>query len=83
MPKVVLTEQESDIQELQNEILAGIAECRFKQKDIAEKLGVTQPAVSVMLKDISRMKLTDLMRLARATGREVVITRRGKKYDCR
>lgn len=83
MPKVVLTEQESDIQELQNEILAGIAEFRYKQKDIAEKLGVTQPAVSVMLKDISRMKLTDLMRLARATGREVVITRRGKKHDCR
>lgn len=83
MQKVVLTEQESDIQELQNEILAGIAEFRYKQKDIAEKLGVTQPAVSVMLKDISRMKLTDLMRLARATGREVVITRRGKKHDCR
>lgn len=78
MPKVILTSHEKDVKRIGDALAGAIGEKRIKQREIAEKLGRTQPSISSMLRNLENMRLGDLLRICEMTDRTVEIVRRGR-----
>lgn len=78
MAKVFLTVHDAEIEKIGDTIAGALGERHLKQKDVAKKLGKSQPSVSNMLGNIENMKIGDLLRLCEMTNRKVEIVRRGQ-----
>ncbi len=75
MPKVKLSDYDQQTQDIEfcfRKAMVG----RYKQKDLAKKLRISQPMLSKRLADIDNVKLGDLREMGKYLGIEIII--RGK-----
>jgi predicted transcriptional regulator len=70
MPRVLLTEEERQLNRLYNFILGECFKQKIRQKDIGEELCITQSAVSYKFNDRT-LSLSDFVKIMNLLGKDV------------